>query len=327
MPPAHVEHAKDDKFACMPNKHSQSTDLLASFELLNAVVETRSFIAAGERMGLTQSGTSRAIARLEARIGVRLFDRNARAVTLTDEGRRFHAQVAPLVAQLADAIEGAAYTAGHVRGKLRVQVDVFFARYVLASRIDRFLARYTELELELVTRDHTTQQDLVSGGFDVAVRFDQPAVTSLVARRLLQTRIVTCAAPAYIARHGHPRDPRDLAGDHECILFVDPRTGLPYDWDFIRGRRKIRRVAVHGRLIVNDVATALGACVAGHGIAQLMELGTEELRASGALVELFPRWHDEMFPLYAFHPSRHLPPAKVRAFLDFIVESTQELSA
>lgn len=306
---------------------ARDPSLLGGLDLLSAVVETGSFIAAGERVGLSQSGASRAIARLEQQVGVRLFDRNARAVTLTDEGRRFHERVAPLVAELADAVEGASATSSHVRGRLRINVDMFFARYVLASRLDRFLARYPELTVELVTRDHTSHIDLIAGGFDIAVRFDQPTATGLVARRLLETRILTCASPAYLAHHGRPRDPRELAGDHECILFVDPRTGLPYDWDFIHGRRKIRRVAVHGRLIVNDVATALGACLAGHGIAQLMELGTEELRASGALVELFPRWRDEMFPLYAFHPSRRLPPAKVRAFLDFIVDSTRELAA
>jgi DNA-binding transcriptional LysR family regulator len=300
--------------------------LFGGLDLLAAVIETGSFIAAGERVGLSQSGMSRAIARLEQQVGVRLFDRNARAVTLTDEGRRFHERVAPLVAQLADAIEGASWAATRVRGRLRINVDIFFARYVLASRIDGFLARYPELSVELVTRDHASQLDLVAGGFDIAVRFDQPAATSLVARRLLETRIVTCAAPSYLAHHGQPRRPRDLAAGHECILFVDPRTGLPYDWDFVRGKQRIRRVPVHGRLVVNDVATALGACLAGHGVAQLMELGTEELRASGALVELFPRWRDELFPLYAFHPSRHLPPAKVRAFLDFVVESTRELA-
>ena len=304
---------------------ARDSRLLGGLDLLTAVVETGSFIAAGERVGLSQSGTSRAIARLEQQVGVRLFDRNARAVTLTDEGRRFHERVAPLVALLADAMEGASSASTRVRGRLRVNVDMFFARYVLASRIDQFLARYPELSVELVTRDHTSHLDLISGGFDIAVRFDQPRATSLVARRLLETRIMTCASPAYLARHGRPRRPPELAGPHECILFVDPKTGLPYDWDFVRGRKRIRRVPVHGRLIVNDVATALGACLAGHGIAQLMELGTEQLRASGALVELFPRWHDELFPLYALHPSRHLPPAKVRAFLDFIIESTREL--
>ncbi|HVT07526.1 MAG TPA: LysR family transcriptional regulator [Polyangia bacterium] len=314
----------------MPTRRAGATtgdpQLLGGLELLTAVVETGSFVAAGERVGLSQSGTSRAIARLEQQVGVRLFDRNARAVTLTDEGRRFHERVAPLVAQLADAIEGASSATTRVRGRLRVNVDMFFARYVLASRIDRFLARHPDLSVELITRDHTSHLDLIAGGFDIAVRFDEPRATSLVARRLLATRIMTCASPAYLARHGRPRQPRDLSGDHECIMFVDPKTGMPYDWDFVRGRKRIRRVPVHGRLVVNDVATALGACLAGHGIAQLMELGTEQLRASGALVELFPDWHDERFPLYAFHPSRHLPPAKVGAFLDFIVESTRDFA-
>jgi DNA-binding transcriptional LysR family regulator len=297
--------------------------MLQHLDLLAAVVETGSFVAAGERVGLSQSGTSRAVARLEDEVGVRLFDRNARAVMLTDEGRRFYERVRPLVAALADALADAAGAANRVRGRLRVHVDVFFARYVLAPVLDRFLARYPELTLEVVARDHTSAHDLIGGGFDAAVRFDEPRGTGVVTRRLLQTRILTCASPAYLARRGRPRHPRDLAGDHESILFVDPRTGLPYDWDFHAGRRRLRRVAVHGRLLVNDFATALGACLAGHGIAQLMELGTGELRRSGALIELFPRWQDELYPLYVLLPSRQRPPAKVRAFLDFVVESTR----
>src|SRR3954471_16501860 len=108
--------------------------LAGGLELLGAVVETGSFVRAGERVGLTQSGVSRSIARLEQRLGVRLFDRNARAVTLTQEGRRFHAQVAPLVAAIEDAADDAAQA--RVRGRLRVNVDAFFARYVLAPRLD-----------------------------------------------------------------------------------------------------------------------------------------------------------------------------------------------
>lgn len=299
--------------------------LFGGLDLFAAVVATGSFVAAGERVGLTQSGTSRAIARLEQQVGVRLFDRNARAVTLTDEGRRFHTQVAPLVAALADAIDGAAGAANRVRGRLRINVDVYFARYVLAPRLPRFLAQYPELELEVVVRDHTSPLDLVADGFDAAVRFGELRQASLVVRRLLQTRILTCASPAYVARHGRPRQPRDLGGDHECILFTDPLTGRPYEWDFHRGSERIRNVPVHGRLLLNDFATALGACLAGHGIAQLMEVGIGDLLASGELVELFPRWHDELFPLHVIHPSRHLPPAKVRAFLDFVVTSTREI--
>ena len=297
--------------------------LLGGLDLLAAVVETGSFVRAGERVGLTQSGVSRAVARLEQRVGVRLFDRNARAVVLTGEGRRFHEQVAPLLTQLSDAVENAAHSAQRVRGRLRVDVDTFFARYVLAPRLTAFLTRYPEVELEVLSRPHDHAVGLIAEGFDVAVRFGEPRPSSLVARKLLDTRIITCASPSYLAQRGRPRHPRDLTRGHECILFVDPQTGRPFDWDFQSGKKRLTRVPVQGRLVVNDVATALGVCLSGHGIAQLMELGNLEFIRSGALIELFPRWHDELFPLYVFHPSRHLPPAKVRAFLDFIVESTR----
>jgi len=102
--------------------------------------------------------------------------------------------------------------------------------------------------------------------------------------------------------------------------YVDPITGRPFPWEFHRGREKIR-VAVSGRLTVNNVGTTLGACAAGYGIAQILALGTEDLLNRGKLVELFPDWPDERFPLYMFYLSRHVPPAKLRAFVDFVVHS------
>jgi len=192
---------------------------------------------------------------------------------------------------------------------------------VFAPRLAAFLAAYPELEVEVAVRDRIG--NLVTEGFDAAVWFGEPAPSGLVARRLLDTRIVTCASPAYLARHGRPRHPRDLARGHTCIHFVDPRTGLPFDWEFHRGGTRVQ-VTVTGRLLVNDVATAIGACLGGYGIAQPMELSIGELLRDGALVELFPRWQDERFPLYLYHPSRHLPPAKLRAFIDFVVASSRE---
>jgi len=295
--------------------------MLETLELVDAIVATKSFVRAGERVGLTQSGVSRAIARLEERVGVRLFDRTSRAVALTDEGRRFHARVAPLVRGLDEAISDAAGGAERVRGKLRINTDVFFTRHAIAARLGGFLAQYPELELELVVRPQAG--DLVSEGFDVAVRWGEPTTRGLIARKLLETRIVTCCAPSYIARHGRPREPRDLAEGHECIQFIDPATLRPFEWEFHRGRRKLI-VPTRGRLTVDDAAAAIGACLAGHGIAQLMELGNAQQLRDGALVELFPRWRDERFPLYAFYPSRRLPPAKVRAFVDFVVESSRD---
>ena len=291
--------------------------LLGGISVLAAVVETGNFVRAAEALGLTQSGISRAVARLEARVGVRLLDRTPRAVSLTDEGRRFHTQVAPLLAALEEAASEAAEASHAVRGRLKVNVDPWFARLVLAPRLFGLLAAHPQLSIELVVRD--TLGDLVSEGFDVAVRFGEPEPSGLIARKLLETRILTCAAPAYLARCGRPRHPRDLER-HECLLFRDPVTGRPFAWEFHRAG-KVARVKVTGRLVLNDLATKLTACAAGHGIAQTFEFGIDRLLASGELVQILTDWAEERFPLFAYHPSRHLPPAKVRAFLDFVVAS------
>lgn len=292
--------------------------LLSGIETLLAVAETGTFARAAETLGLTPSGVSRAVARLEARLGVRLFDRNARATTLTDAGRRLVADVSPLLAGIAEAADNAAGAAAAVSGRLRVNCDPWFASLLLAPKLQMFLDAHPALILDLVARD--TLGDLVSDGFDVAIRFGEPEPSGLITRKLLEARIVTCASPSYIARHGKPRHPRDLESPaHECLLFRDPATGRPFNWEFHR-RGEIIPVKVHGRLILNDVATGLAACMAGLGIAQPMTLGINKLLQSGALVELFPDWDGEYFPLHVYHPSRHLPPAKVRAFLDFIRE-------
>ncbi len=292
--------------------------LLSGIDVMAAVVETGSFVRAAAAIGLTQSGISRAVARLEQRVGVRLFDRSARAVTLTAEGHSFYQRVKPHLAGIEDAAAEAAGAATVVRGRLRVNVDPFFAQLVLAQRLGRFLAAYPDLSVELLTRDRLG--DLVADGFDAAVRFGEPEPSGLIARRLFATRVLTCAAPSYIARHGRPAHPRDLAEGHECIHFVDPITARPFAWEFRRARQVVE-VAVTGRLTINDVQTMHRACVAGHGIAQILAFGAEALIARGELVELFPDWPGERFPLYAFHLSRHVQPAKVRAFVDFVARA------
>ena len=157
--------------------------------------------------------------------------------------------------------------------------------------------------------------DLVADGFDMAVRFGDPPVGSFTVRKLLETRILTVASPAYIATYGRPRNPRDLV-HHECIDYQDPASGRPFEWEFRRGR-KIVPVVAPARLMVSDVDTILDACAAGAGIAQVMALGSQALLRSGQLIELFPDWPDELFPLNAIFPARQHRAAKVRAFVDF----------
>lgn len=287
--------------------------LLAGVTVLMAVVEAGSITRAAEALSLTPSGVGRAVQRLEARIGVRLLDRTTRSLRLTDEGRHFWERVGPLLDSISEAAVEAAGSAERVRGRLRVNVDPFVSRLVLADRLAGFLSQHRELRLELVMRDHVG--DLVADGFDMALRFGDPPVGGFTVRKLLDTRILTVASPAYLSGHGRPGHPSDLQ-DHECIDYRDPTTGRPLAWEFRRGREVVP-VAVPSRLMVSDVDTMLRACVAGVGIAQVMALGSAGLRRSGELEEVFPDWPDERFPLHAIYPTRRHRTAKVRAFTEF----------
>jgi len=294
--------------------------MLNGMGVLSAIVDSGSFAAASEALDMSQSGVSRSVARLEARLGIRLFDRTTRSVKLTDEGRRFYEQIVPLLSGLEEAASTASQGATAVRGRLRVNIDPFFSRLFLGPRLGAFVEKYPELQLDLITRDQLG--DMVADGFDLAVRFGEPRESTLIARKLLDTRVITVASPGYIKKHGRPLAPADLEREpHTCIHFRDPETGRPFQWEFHRGKKKVL-IAARGRLSANDVGTMHGVCLAGHGVAQVLALGTEQLLASGRLVDLFPDWPDETFPLYAAYPSRHHLPAKVRAFFDFIVSLT-----
>jgi len=292
------------------------TQLLEGLAVMAAVVDARSFNGAGEALDMSQSGVSRAVARLEARLGIRLFERTTRSVRLTDEGRRFHERVMPLIAALQEATDHARSGAAAIRGRLRVNVDPFFSRLILGPALGGFLEHHPELEVELRTRDDLG--DLVGDGFDLALRFGHPQPSSLVARKLLDARVVTVASPRYLKRFGRPAHPQELEGGrHRCIQFRDPATGRAFPWEFHQKRRRIV-IDTPGALTVNDAGTLQSVCEAGYGIAQMFALPQDPLLADKRLVDLFPDWSDERFPLYAYHPSRHHVPAKTRAMLEFV---------
>ena len=294
---------------------SFDTRLLTGAGVLAAVTETGNFARAAEMLGLTPSGVSRAVARLETRVGVRLFNRNPREVILTEEGRRFHAQVIPLLAGLEEAAADAAGAAAVVSGRLRVSIDPWFARTVLAPSLRQFMTRHPLLSVDLMTSNY--REEMMTG-VDVAIRFGPPENSSLIARKLLETSILTCAAPAYLEKHGEPSTPHDLL-HHELLLFRDPQTGRAFPWEFHR-RGKVIEINAAGRLMMDDPSAAIAACIAGQGVFQSLATGLKSMLSKGELVQILSRWSDERYPLYVYHPSRHLPPAKVRAFLDFVQE-------
>ncbi len=291
--------------------------LLSGIGVISAVVEAGNFARAGEAMGLTQPAVSRATARLEDRLGIRIFNRTARSVSLTEEGRRFYETVAPLLASIQEAAEDAGSARAKVRGRLRINVDATFGHFILAPRIQQFLDAYPELNVDISVQDRIG--DLVAEGYDVAIRFGLPEPSSLRARLLLETRVLTCASESYLARHGTPDHPSDLSEGHHCLLMRDPATGRHFGWEFQKGDEAVP-VAVKGRLLVNDTGSLLAACIGGGGIAQLLELYAVGLAEEGRVVQILPDWSDETFPLYAYHHDSSLLTAKVRAFLDFVSE-------
>jgi DNA-binding transcriptional LysR family regulator len=289
--------------------------------VLAAVVEGSSFVKAAELIGITDSGVSRAISRLETRLGVRLLDRTTRSVSLTDEGRRFYEEVKPHLQAIEDAAIIASGAVSAVRGRLKVDIDPFFLPMVLAGRLGEFCERFPELSIEFVSSERLG--DLVSEGTDLAIRFGQPRLSTLVARKLIEAPVLTVASPAYIERYGRPNHPTELE-QHRCLQFIDPYSGKPYEWEFVRDTETIE-VPTRGPLIFTDPKTMMDECVAGTGIGKLIGWGVKEQLEAGTLIDLFPEWHGPIFPLYAFHPSRKHPPAKVRAFVDFCIEVIRQL--
>ena len=250
--------------------------LLNGVSALAAVVRSGGFAAAARSLNVSQPGISRAVARLEAQVGIRLLERTTRSVSLTEEGRRFYETIGPIVSALEDATSALAEGKVTVRGRLRVNMDPYFSQLILGPQLSGFLKAYPELKVDLITREGLG--DLISDGYDLGIRFGEPRPSTLVARRLLDTRVLTVASPGYLKKHGHPTDPQQLVAErHLMIGFRDPETGRPFEWAFRKGRKEIK-VETQSQLMLSDVATMHTVCLAGYGIAQVLKLGVDDLK-------------------------------------------------
>src|SRR3984957_10428804 len=182
-----------------------SSRLLSGVVTFVTVVDAGSFRGAARLLGITPSGVSRGVSRLEEQLSVRLFHRHPRAIALTDEGQCFHDEVCPLVDGITYAAETAYAASGHVTGRLRVQACPPFGHHILAPNLHPFLKRHPALSVEIEVRDRLG--DLIGESFDLALRFGEPEPSSLVVRKIADTEVLTCAAPKYIEEHGVPRTP------------------------------------------------------------------------------------------------------------------------
>lgn len=278
------------------------------------VVDLGSFTRAAKDLGMSTSQASRAVARLEDRLGTRLLHRTTRRLSSTEAGRALHERAGALLAEL-DEVEGALRDhGGAVRGTLRVTMPIQFGIRFIAPLAAQFAERYPDIRFDLSYDDRRV--DLVAEGFDLAIRAASLADSALMARKLGRTRSLTVASPDFLARHGTPEHPRELAA-LPALLYA--HHGAPVPWRF-RGPDGETLVKPSGRFVANNVEGLLAVAVAGAGVARLPDaIAARELR-QGQLVRILAAWEDEV-PIWAVYPpGKHLSP-KVRTFVDFLVEA------
>ena len=279
------------------------------------VVEAGSFAGAAARLGVSVSSVSRLVADLEMQLGVRLLNRTTRRISLTEAGRSFHERAVQLLADLEEAEASASEGAVTPRGTLRLSCAVSFGTEHVAPAIASFMRKYATVKVEVELSDRIV--DLVDEGFDAAVRIGAVRGQNLVARRVGSTRLVCCASPAYLAAHGEPRAPEDLAG-HACLLYqYAPQRDT---WAFTDKQGGERRVRVSGPAYANNGAFLAALARAGIGIAYEPDfIVGDDLRA-GRLVPLLRSFTGIVGPISIVYASRRHLSAKVRAFSEFLAQ-------
>lgn len=292
-------------------------DVLAGMRVFTTVVDAASFAAAAERLELSRGMASRYVAQMESHLGIRLLNRTTRRLSLTEAGREYYDRATQVLAMADEAEKAAASGSIAPTGLLRVTTGVAFGARQLPPAVRGYLDRYPNVRIELSVNDRIV--DLVDEGFDLAVRIARRLDPGLVARPMAQARLVACASPDYVERRGMPRSPRELA-KHDCLTYA---YATPKVWRFTR-RGKTQEIKVAGPVHSNNGAILAAMAAEGNGICLEPAFIVDDLLRSGRLVRLLPGWDTDLFTIYAVYPSRTLLPAKVRTFVDYLVEHFRE---
>ncbi len=277
------------------------------------VVETGSFVRAAERLGMSVSAVSRQVSELESHLDSRLLNRTTRRLSLTESGRVFYERCVQLLSDLEEAEQSAGAGTVRPRGTLRLTCGTTFGERHLAGAVAEFLERYPEMRLDVELSDRTT--DLVDEGFDAALRIGAIGSQNLVGRRVGMTRMVCCAAPAYLARHGEPKTPEALAG-HACLTYEY----LPHKnvWPFRAADGNDRSVRVGGPVHANHGNFLATIAVAGAGIVLEPDFVVGPDIRAGRLKAILRKFEPHPASIYVVYPSRRHLSAKVRALAEFL---------
>lgn len=289
-------------------------DQLEAIGMFVRVVDSGSFSAVAREAGIGQPAVSKQIAALEARLGAQLLRRTSRSLSVTEAGQDFYESAVRLVDDLETAVSRVGRGQIAPSGLVRVAVAPVFGRVHLLPRLGEFFGRFPDVVVEIVVTDRTV--DLVQEGVDVAIRHGPLTESTLVARKIATTPVVTVATPEHLERHGEPKSPSDL-DDHECITFVSG--GGAWPWRF---KGKFGEI-VHqpkGRLRTNDAEQIRAGVLAGLGLAHTPGwLFTREI-ASGEVRRILRKYEREPLSISAVHPGGRRLATKVRVFIDFLAE-------
>lgn len=290
-------------------------DRLETLALFQRIVEKSGLAAAGRDFGLSPAAVTERLAALEAHYGARLLNRTTRAISLTDEGRLLLEGARDLINEAKDLEARVRLGVEQLSGPVRISAPFDLGRHRVARILDSFMALHPEITVELLLSDGYV--DLVGQGFDLGVRFGVLKDSSLKVRKLGPTRRLVCASPDYLARHGAPQHPEDLAG-HNCLLMRFGET-IDQEWPFmIDGKR--RTFFVRGNRLANDGELVRRWCCEGHGVALKADWDIREDLAAGRVIELLAPFEAAQSPLHVIYPGGRKLPRRVRALIDFLVE-------
>ncbi|MBP0590339.1 LysR family transcriptional regulator [Paraburkholderia sp. LEh10] len=265
--------------------------------------------------GISPQAASHAVMQLEKTLGVRLFHRTTRKLSLTEEGQRLLQSVEPALATLSSALDDARRSKDEVAGPLRVSAPKALGRTVLWPSILQFAALYPDVKLDVRFDDHFT--DLVSDRADVGFRGGSPPSEGAIARRLLPIQLIVCASPAYLERHGTPHTVDDLAA-HRCTGYRRANTGKEAPWEFLIGNEIVYR-DIAASLCANDIDAETEAVLAGLAIGQLGSFSAVSHIRGARLMPLLTQHMTQRESIYIYYRHRTEQPLRVRTFIDFMI--------
>ncbi len=289
-------------------------DRLISMKAFAQVVDTGSFTQAADRLGVTRAAISKSVMQLEKQLGARLLNRTTRRVSPTEVGLVYHDRCRAILADIDEAERAVSSLHDEPRGRLRINAPMSFALLHLTGPLTDFMARYPEVKVQMIMNDRHV--DMIDGGFDLGIRIGRLTDSSLIARRISKSRRVTCAAPDYLDAHGTPNHPQDLR-DHVCLTYGHLSHGTR--WTFAGPTGEVA-VTIDAALCVNNGDFLCDAALKGRGIVSMPTFIVGDGLRSGRLVKVLQDWSPAPADISVIYPPHRYLSAKVRVFIDFLVE-------